>query len=142
MQGFGDYADSIENNFYGNAVKKRDRATQEYNESLVIEDANQDFGDRILTATSPEEVAQLQLDIKNQMDTISEENRIPRSRVIELYWNGFAVPNINNLLVSDNPQPDKAEKMLDALLDIDLTGKGGKLGNINREGAYIRSNAL
>jgi len=142
MQGFGDYADSIENNFYGNAVKKRDKATQEYNESLVIEDANQDFGDRILTATSPEEVAQLQLDIKNQMDTISEENRIPRSRVIELYWNGFAVPNINNLLVSDNPQPDKAEKMLDALLDIDLTGKGGKLGNINREGAYIRSKAV
>jgi hypothetical protein len=142
MQGFGDYADSIENNFYGNAVKKRDRATQEYNESLVIESANQDFGDRVLTATDPKEVAQLQLDIKNQMDAIAEEGRIPRSRVIELYWNGFAVPNINNLLVSDNPQPDKAEKMLDALLDIDLTGKGGKLGNINREGAYIRSKAV
>ena len=142
MQGFGDYADSIENNFYTSAVKQRDRATQEYNESLVIEGANQDFGDRVLTATDPKEVAQLQLDIKNQMDAIAEEGRIPRSRVIELYWNGFAVPNINNLLVSDNPQPDKAEKMLDALLDIDLTGKGGKLGNINREGAYIRSKAV
>ena len=142
MQGFGDYADSIENSFYNNAVKRRDKATQEYNESLVIEDANQDFGDRVLTATDPKEVAQLQLDIKNQMDAIAEEGRIPRSRVIELYWNGFAVPNINNLLVSDNPQPDKAEKMLDALLDIDLTGKGGKLGNINREGAYIRSKAV
>jgi hypothetical protein len=142
MQGFADYSESIENNFYTSAVKKRDRATQEYNESLVIEGANQDFGDRVLTATDPKEVAQLQLDIKNQMDAIAEEGRIPRSRVIELYWNGFAVPNINNLLVSDNPQPDKAEKMLDALLDIDLTGKGGKLGNINREGAYIRSKAV
>jgi hypothetical protein len=142
MQGFADYSESIENSFYNNAVKQRDRATQEYNESLVIEGANQDFGDRVLTATDPKEVAQLQLDIKNQMDAIAEEGRIPRSRVIELYWNGFAVPNINNLLVSDNPQPDKAEKMLDALLDIDLTGKGGKLGNINREGAYIRSKAV
>lgn len=142
MQGFADYSESIENNFYTSAVKRRDRATQEYNESLVIEGANQDFGDRVLTATKPKEVAQLQLDIKNQMDAIAEEGRIPRSRVIELYWNGFAVPNINNLLVSDNPQPDKAEKMLDALLDIDLTGKGGKLGNINREGAYIRSKAV
>jgi len=142
MQGFGDYADSIENSFYNNAVKQRDRATQKYNESLVIEEANQDFGDRVLTATDPKEVAQLQLDIKNQMDSITEEGRIPRSRVVELYWNGFAVPNINNLLAADNPQPDKAEKMLDALLDIDLTGKGGKLGNINREGAYIRSKAV
>jgi hypothetical protein len=142
MQGFADYSESIENSFYNNAVKQRDRATQEYNESLVIEGANQDFGDRVLTATDPKEVAQLQLDIKNQMDAIAEEGRIPRSRVIELYWNGFAVPNINNLLDSDNPQPDKAEKMLDALLDIDLTGKGGKLGNINREGAYIRSKAV
>jgi len=142
MQGFGDYADSIENSFYNNAVKQRDIATQKYNESLVIEEANQDFGVRILTATDPKEVAQLQLDIKDQMDAITKEGRIPRSRVIELYWNGFAVPNINNLLATDNPQPDKAEKMLDALLDIDLTGKGGKLGNINREGAMIRSKAV
>ena len=64
------------------------------------------------------------------------------SRVVELFWNGFAVPNVNNLLVGDNPQPDKAEKMLDSMLDIDLTGKGGKLGNINREGAQIRSKAV
>ena len=142
MQGFMDYAEDIENRFASTATKKRDRATQEYNESLVIEGANQDFGERVITATNPKEVAQLQLDIKNQMDEVSKEGHIPRSRVIELYWNGFAVPNINNLLVSDNPQPDKAEKMLDALLDIDLTGKGGKLGNINREGAYIRSKAV
>jgi hypothetical protein len=59
-----------------------------------------------------------------------------------LFWNGFAVPNVNNLLVGDDPQPDKAEKMLDSMLDIDLTGNGGKLGNINREGAYIRSKAV
>jgi hypothetical protein len=142
MQGFGDYADSVENNFYTSAVKKRDKATQEYNESLVIEEANQDFGDRVLTATDPNDRAQLQLDIKNKMDEIAEDGRIPRSRVVELYWDGFAKPNITNLLVGDNPQPEKAELILDSLLDIDLTGKGGRLGNINREGAYIRSDAV
>jgi hypothetical protein len=142
MQGFADYSESIENNFYTSAAKQRDIATQKYNESLVIEEANQDFGDRVLTAKSPNDRAQLQLDIKNKMDEIAEDGRIPRSRVIELYWNGFAQPNITNLLVGDNPQPDKAELILDSLLDIDLTGKGGKLGNINREGAKIRDNTV
>ena len=142
LQGFADYSEAIENNFFTNATKKRDRAVQDYNESMVIEDLNQDFGELFTQATSPNDIAQVQLQLKNKLDQISTEGRIPRSRVIELAWNGFAVPNINNLLIGDKPQPDKAEKMLDSLLDIDLTGKGGKLGNINREGAYIRSKAV
>lgn len=143
MQGFADFSDSVENSFYNNATKKRDRAVQDYNEGMIIEDFNQDFGEMLTAAEStPEEVAQLQIVMKSRMDGITEEGKIPRSRVIELFWNGFAVPNINNLLVGDNPQPDKAEKMLDSMLDIDLTGKGGKLGNINREGAFIRSKAV
>jgi hypothetical protein len=142
LQGFADYSEAIENNFFTNATKKRDRAVQDFNESMVIEDLNQDFGELFTQATSPNDIAQVQLQLKNRMDQISKEGRIPRSRVIELAWNGFAVPNINNLLIRDDPQPDKAEKMLDSMLDIDLTGKGGKLGNINREGAYIRSKAV
>jgi hypothetical protein len=110
---------------------------------MIVEEFNQDFGEMLTAAEStPEDVAQLQLAMKSRMDAIAEEGKIPRSRVVELFWNGFAVPNVNNLLVGDNPQPDKAEKMLDSMLDIDLTGKGGKLGNINREGAYIRSKAV
>jgi hypothetical protein len=143
MQGFADFSDSVENSFYNNATKKRDRAVQDYNESMIVEDFNQDFGEMLTAAEStPEDVAQLQLAMKSRMDAIAEEGKIPRSRVVELFWNGFAVPNVNNLLVGDDPQPDKAEKMLDSMLDIDLTGDGGKLGNINREGAYIRSKAV
>ena len=143
MQGFADFSDSVENSFYNNATKKRDRAVQDYNEGMIVEDFNQDFGEMLTAAEStPEDIAQLQLAMKSRMDAIAEEGKIPRSRVVELFWNGFAVPNVNNLLVGDDPQPDKAEKMLDSMLDIDLTGKGGKLGNINREGAYIRSKAV
>jgi len=143
MQGFADFSDSVENSFYNNATKKRDRAVQDYNEGMIVEEFNQDFGEMLTAAEStPEDVAQLQLAMKSRMDAIAEEGKIPRSRVVELFWNGFAVPNVNNLLVGDSPQPDKAEKMLDSMLDIDLTGKGGKLGNINREGAQIRSKAV
>ena len=141
MQGFGDYADSVENNFYNNAVKKRDKATQEHMESLVIEDLNRDFGGVLEAVDNPKDRAILQNNIKSTLDSIVSD-RIPRSRVVELFWSGFAKPNITNLLVGDKPQPDKAEKMLESLLDIDLTGKGGKLGNINREGAFIRSNSI
>lgn len=143
MQGFADYSDTVENSFYNNATKRRDRAVQGYNEGMIIEEFNQDFGEMLTASEStPEDVAQLQLAMKSRMDDIAKEGRIPRSRVVELFWNGFAVPNVNNLLVGDSPQPDKAEKMLDSMLDIDLTGKGGKLGNINREGALIRSKAV
>ena len=142
LQGFSKYSDSIDNSFFANATKKRDRAVQDFNEGMVVEELNQDFGELFTQASTPNEIAQVQLQLKTTLDGIAADGRIPRSRVVELAWNGFAVPNLNNLLVGESPQPDKAEKMLDALLDIDLTGKGGKLGNINREGAEIRSKAV
>jgi hypothetical protein len=39
-------------------------------------------------------------------------------------------------------QPDKAEKILNAITNVDLTGEGGKLGNINRPNADIRKETL
>lgn len=142
MQGFMDYAEDIESRFASTATKKRDRATQDFNESLVIEDLNRDYADVLVAVDNPKDRALLQNDIKTTLDSISEDSRIPRSRVVELFWSGFAKPNIDSLLVGDNPQPDKAENMLNSMLDIDLTGKGGKLGNINREGAQIRTNSI
>ncbi len=142
LQGFSKYSDSIDNSFFANATKKRDRAVQDFNEGMVIEDLNQDFGEMFTQATTPNEIAQVQLQLKNTLDEIADNGRIPRSRVVELAWNGFAVPNVNNLLIGEDPQPDKAEQVLDSILDIDLTGTGGKLGNINREGALIRSKAV
>ena len=142
MQGFMDYAEDIESRFATTATKKRDRATQDFNESLVIEDLNRDYADVLIAVDNPKDRALLQNDIKTTLDSISEDSRIPRSRVVELFWSGFAKPNIDSLLVGDNPQPDKAENMLNSMLDIDLTGKGGKLGNINREGAQIRTNSI
>ena len=142
MQGFMDYAEDIEGRFASNATKRRDKATQEYNESLVIEDLNRDYADVFVAVDNPKDRALLQNEIKTTLDNISKNSRIPRSRVVELFWGGFAKPNIDSLLVGDNPQPDKAENMLNSMLDIDLTGKGGKLGNINREGAQIRTNSI
>ena len=142
MQGFMDYAEDIESRFASTATKKRDKATQDFNESLVIEDLNRDYADVLVAVDNPKDRALLQNDIKTTLDSISEDSRIPRSRVVELFWSGFAKPNIDSLLVGDNPQPDKAENMLNSMLDIDLTGKGGKLGNINREGAQIRTNSI
>ena len=109
---------------------------------MYIEDFNQEFGERLTDATTPEDIATLQSDIKITMDSMTAEGKIPQSEVVEIFFNGFMVPNVNNLLVGPNPQPDKAERVLDSLLDIDLTGKGGKLGNINRERAMIRSKAV
>ena len=142
LQGFSKYSDSIDNSFFANATKKRDRAVQDFNEGMVIEDLNQDFGEQLTKAADPESIAQLQLQLKSRLDEVSGLGLIPRSRVIELAWNGFAVPNVNNLLIGEDPQPDKAEQVLDSILDIDLTGTGWKLGNINREGALIRSKAV
>lgn len=142
LQGFSKYSDSIDNSFFANATKKRDRAVQDFNEGMVVEDLNQDFGEQLTKAKDPESIAQLQLQLKSRLDEVSGLGQIPRSRVVELAWNGFVVPNVNNLLTGEDPQPDKAEQVLDSILDIDLTGTGGKLGNINREGAYIRSKSV
>ena len=138
MQGFMDYAEDIEGRFASNATKRRDRATQDLKEEMVGESLNELFRERVLS-TDIDNVGVLEKDMKAEMDRIVKEDRIPRSRVIELFWGRFASPNIKLLLSGDDPQPDKAEKFLDSVLNIDLTGKGGKLGNINRDKAAILS---
>jgi hypothetical protein len=140
MQGFGDYADSIENSFYNNAVKQRDRATQQHNESLVIEDANDIFPAQILEASIEDDYKDFENSLKTWMEERSKEDRIPRSRMVELVWNGMAKAAVSDLLFQK--QPDKAEKILNAITNVDLTGEGGKLGNINRPNAEIRKETL
>jgi hypothetical protein len=140
MQGFGDYADSIENSFYNNAVKQRDRATQQHNESLVIEDANDIFPAQILEASIEDDYKDFENSLKTWMEERSKEDRIPRSRMVELVWNGMAKTAVSDLLFQK--QPDKAEKILNAITNVDLTGEGGKLGNINRPNAEIRKETL
>ena len=142
LQGFSEFSSEIKDRFKIQATQNRDKAIQKFNNNMYIEDFNQEFGERLTAATTPEDIATLQSDLKITMDNMTSQGKIPRSQVVELFFNGFMVPNVNNLLVGDDPQPDKAERVLDSLLDIDLTGKGGKLGNINREGAYIRSKAV
>jgi len=142
LEGFTEYSAAVENNFLTTATKARGAAVEEHNENMVIEELNADYGTQVLTAKTPEERALLQNSLKAKLDSLSTDSKIERSRVVELFWNGFAVPNVTNLLSGENPQPDKAEEMLETILDIDLTGKGGKLGNINREGAYIRSRSV
>ena len=140
MQGFGDYADSIENSFYNDAVKQRDRATQQHNESLVIEDANDIFPAQILEASIEDDYKDFENNLKTWMEERSKEDRIPRSRMVELVWNGMAKTAVSDLLFQK--QPDKAEKILNAITNVDLTGEGGKLGNINRPNAEIRKETL
>jgi len=140
MQGFGDYADSIENSFYNDAVKQRDRATQQHNESLVIEDANDIFPAQILEASIEDDYKDFENNLKTWMEERSKEDRIPRSRMVELVWNGMAKTAVSDLLFQK--QPDKAEKILNAITNVDLTGEGGKLGNINRPNADIRKETL
>src|SRR6056300_802133 len=140
MQGFGDYADSIENSFYNNAVKRRDKATQEHNESLVIEDANDRFPNQILEASVEDDYKDFENSLKTWMEERAKEDRIPRSRMVELIWNGMAKTAVSDLLFQK--QPDKAEKILNAITSVDLTGEGGKLGNINRPNAEIRKETL
>ena len=41
------------------------------------------------------------------MDELTSIYKVPRSRVVELFWNGFAKPNIDNLLFPTKPQPKK-----------------------------------
>jgi hypothetical protein len=140
LQGFADYSEAIENNFFTNATKKRDRAVQDYNESMVIEDANDTFPNQILEANVEEDYKDFEDNLKTWMEERSLKDRIPRSRMVELIWNGMAKTAVSDLLFQK--QPDKAEKILNAITDVDLTGEGGKLGNINRPNAEIRKETL
>ena len=138
-EGFTEYATNIENRFISSATTKRDAAVQSYNENIVIEDLNERFGSRLIGA-NPDDIGSIQNEIKNELDRLADTDKFDRSRVVEMFWNGVGMPTVTGLIVDG--QPDKAEKVLEAMLDIDLTGKGGRLGNINREGAYIRSRAV
>ena len=142
LQGFSEYSSEIKDRFKIRATELRDKAIQKYSDNGHIEDFNADFGPALLEAQTPEEIGILQNNIKGRMDELTSKYKVPRSRVVELLWNGFAVPNVTNLLVGENPQPDKAEKILEAILKIDLTGEKGILGNINRPGAQIRGKAV
>jgi hypothetical protein len=138
LQGFSEFSSEIKDRFKIEATEKRDKVIQRFNEDMYIQGLNQDFGDRVLGTETKEQAEALQADLKERLD-LMVENKIPRSRAVELLWNGFAVPNIRGLLAGDDPQPEKAERILDHLTKIDLTGNKGFLGNINREGAAIRS---
>jgi len=142
LQGFSEYSSEIKDRFKIRATELRDKAIQKYSDNGHIEDFNGDFGPALLEAKTPEEIGILQNNIKTRMDELTSIYKVPRSRVVELLWNGFAKPNIDNLLISEKPQPDKAERVLNSILDIDLTGERGILGNINREGAKIRDNTV
>ena len=138
LQGFAEFSSEIKDRFKIEATEKRDKVIQRFNEDMYIQGLNQDFGERVLGTETKEQAEALQADLKERLD-LMVANKIPRSRAVELLWNGFAVPNIRGLLAGDNPQPEKAERILDHLTKIDLTGDKGFLGNINREGAAIRS---
>jgi len=142
LQGFSEYSPEIKDRFKLKATQLRDKAIQNYSENGHIEDFNADFGTALLEAQTPEQIGILQNNIKARLDQLTDENKITRSRVVELFWNGFAKPNIDNLLISEKPQPEKAERVLNSILGIDLTGEKGILGNINREGAKIRDNTV
>ena len=140
LQGFSKYSDSIDNSFFANATKKRDRAVQDFNEGMVIEDANDTFPNQMLEANVEEDYKDFEDNLKTWMEERSLKDRIPRSRMVELIWNGMAKTAVSDLLFQK--QPDKAEKILNAITDVDLTGDGGKLGNINRPNAEIRKETL
>ena len=143
----GDVADSLASKALWNSVvpgvkaklmSQYEKNRKDFVEDMYIQGLNQDFGERAFGAETKEQAEELQADLKERLDLMVED-KIPRSRAVELLWNGFAVPNIRGLLAGDNPQPEKAERILDHLTKIDLTGDKGFLGNINREGAAIRS---
>jgi len=77
--------------------------------------------------------------MKGSVDELIAAGSISKSEAVEAIWNSIAMPTVL-AIASDNP--DRAEQVLDAFLDIDLTGKGGRLGNINREGAWVKSRTV
>ena len=139
LQGFAEFSSEIKDRFKIQATQNRDKAIQEFSDNSHIEDLNQDFGKALIQADE-NEIETITNDIKSRMDLLHNFNKIPRSRIVELVWNGFAKSTVENLLVEK--QPDKAEKVLNAITSIDLTGEGGSIGNINREGAYIKSQTI
>jgi hypothetical protein len=135
--GFVKHAENFDLNFVNKAVAARDRRVQAYNKSLIIEDLNNNFSP--LLQSKDTDLGAVTQQIKGELDQMVEAGSVDRSEAVELFWNGVAIPTISELATTN---PDRAEILLDSILDIDLTGRGGRLGNINREGAYIKSKSI
>jgi|DEB0MinimDraft_10_1074344.scaffolds.fasta_scaffold02294_2 hypothetical protein len=140
LQGFTEYSSEIKDRFKLQATELRDKAIDKFNKSMHTAELNNDFSDRAGILETEEDVNTFKADLKKRMDEIHAVSKIPKSEVIELVWNTFASPTIRGLLSGAKPQPDRAEELLNAVSDIE-TVKGAKLGNINREGAAIKSTA-
>jgi len=140
IQGFTEYSSEIKDRFKLQATESRHKAIDKFNKSMHTAELNNDFSERAGMLETEEDVNTFKADLKKRMDEIHTDSKIPKSEVIELVWNTFASPTIRGLLSGEKPQPDRAEELLNAVSDIE-TVKGAKLGNINREGAAIKSTA-
>ncbi len=140
LQGFSEYSSEIKDRFTLQATEVRHKAIDKFNKSMHTAELNNDFSERAGMLETEEDVNSFKADLKARMDEIHTKSKIPKSEVIEMVWNNFASPTIRGLLSGENPQPDKAEELLNTISDIE-TVKGAKLGNINRQGAAIKSTA-
>ena len=140
LQGFSEYSSEIKDRFTLQATEVRHKAIDKFNKSMHTAELNNDFSERAGMLETEDDVNSFKADLKARMDEIHTKSKIPKSEVIELVWNNFASPTIRGLLSGENPQPDKAEELLNTISDIE-TVKGAKLGNINRQGAAIKSTA-
>ena len=71
LQGFAEFSSEIKDRFKIQATQNRDKAIQKFNNNMYIEDFNQEFGERLTAATTPEDIATLQSDIKITMDSMT-----------------------------------------------------------------------
>ena len=137
LLGFTKNADAFDYQYVNKAVTARDKSVRQHNKSLIVEDLNNQYSAQMQDkSVLPTVTAQ---EIKASVDELIEAGSIDKSEAVEVIWNSVAMPTVL-AIASDNP--DRAEQVLDAFLDIDLTGKGGRLGNINREGAWVKSRAV
>jgi len=137
LVGFTKYADAYDYQYMNKAISQRDKIVQQHNKSLIIQSLNNEFTGKLQDRDQPLNVTMAE--VKAELDSLVAANSITNSEAVEILWNGFAMPTVLDLSRSN---PDRAEAVLDSILDIDLTGKGGRLGNINREGAYIKARAI
>lgn len=140
LQGFSEYSSEIKDRFTLQATEVRHKAIDKFNKSMHTADLNNDFSERAGMLETEEDVNSFKADLKDWMDNVHIKSKIPKSEVIDMVWNNFASPTIRGLLSGENPQPDRAEELLNTISDIE-TVKGAKLGNINRQGAAIKSTA-
>lgn len=137
LLGFTKNADAFDYQYVNKAVTARDKSVRQHNKSLIVEELNNQFSAQMQNKEVPPTVTAQA--IKDRVDDLIAAGSIDKSEAVEVIWNSVAMPTVL-AIASDNP--DRAEQVLDAFLDIDLTGKGGRLGNINREGAWVKSRAV